>query len=96
MGNDQLEELLEAMPRIAEAVNSFTAADVQRGAFDILMKAALREQPQEFQETDAKEDESAKLAQPVRSKQKATGSKATKKAVTTKSSKKGKALRTAS
>ena len=90
MGNDQLEELLEAMPRIAEAVNSFTAADVQRGAFDILMKAALREQPQEFQETDAKEDESAKLAQPVRSKQKATGSKATKKAVTTKSSKKGK------
>ena len=56
------------------------------------MKAALREQPQEFQKPNAKEDESesAKLAQPVRSKQKATGSNATKKAVTTKSSKKGK------
>ena len=31
MDNDLLEELLEAMPRIAEAVNSFTGADVQRG-----------------------------------------------------------------
>ena len=49
MGNDQLEELLEAMPRIAEAVNSFSSPEVQRDAFATLMRAAGDELPNQSQ-----------------------------------------------
>lgn len=41
MENDRLETLLEVMPDIATAVNSFNSHEVQREAFDALMQAAL-------------------------------------------------------
>ena len=45
MDNDLLEELLEAMPRIAEAVNRFDSPEVQSAAFDALMRATLGDEP---------------------------------------------------
>lgn len=90
MSDDQLSKLLDEMPRIAEAVNGFASADVQREAFDVLIKAALRQLPQESQPLNADENEPSEHSQPVRAKQKATRSKAGTKRGSTKSSKKGK------
>jgi hypothetical protein len=39
MSREDLDELLEVMPKIAEAVNSFEAADLQRDAFSALLRA---------------------------------------------------------
>ena len=90
MGDDQLSKLLDEMPRIAEAVNGFASADVQRQAFDVLIGAALRQLPQEAQPSNADENEPAERSQPARAKQKATRSKSGTKPGATKSSKKGK------
>ena len=40
---ESLSKLLETMPAIAEAVNSFRAPEVQRAAFDVLISAAVGE-----------------------------------------------------
>ena len=45
MSEFRLDELLDAMPRIAEAVNRFESPDVQRDAFDALMRAHGDEPP---------------------------------------------------
>lgn len=39
MSREELDDLLEVMPKIAEAVNSFEAADLQRDAFSALLRA---------------------------------------------------------
>ncbi len=43
--SDRLTDLLESMPAIADAVNSFHAPEVQRAAFDALLGAATGQQP---------------------------------------------------
>ena len=47
MDNDLLNDLLEAMPRIAEAVNRFDSPEVQSAAFDALMRATLGDEPRQ-------------------------------------------------
>ena len=39
MGEDPFDRLLDAMPKIAEAVNAFSSLEVQRQAFDALLRA---------------------------------------------------------
>ena len=55
MREDRLNELLDAMPRIAKAVNSFDSPDVQSEAFATLMKAAFSDlppEPRSLEDTD--------------------------------------------
>ena len=90
MGNDQLEELLEAMPRIAEAVNSFSSPEVQRDAFATLMRAAGDELPSQSQAYGDTHNELQTGTERVKSRPKKAPLVTAKKATTTKSSKKGK------
>ena len=90
LSEDRLNKLLDAMPRIAAAVNSFDSPEVQRTAFAALMRAAGDELPSQVPGDTP--DEALTAIERVKSKPKKVPSTTTKAATATKSPKKGKPL----
>ena len=90
MSEDRLNKLLDEMPRIADAVNSFSSPEVQRDAFASLMRAAGDELPNEFHASGDTHNELQTATEQVKSKPKKAPLGTTKKATAAKSSKKGK------
>jgi len=63
--HDTFDRLLNAMPRIAESINSFTSDEVQRAAFDALMTAL--QLPNEQKEAAADVEDASGVEIPLKS-----------------------------
>jgi hypothetical protein len=60
---DQFDRLLEAMPRIAEAINLFGSAEVQRSAFDALIASMGVSRPRQVAPVLGESDEDTPVAE---------------------------------